>query len=71
MEIKIEKGVPIPEKKKPKYPFDEMETGDSFGVPVHMGYRVRIYLQRHKERTSGKEFITRTVGDEVRVWRTK
>lgn len=32
--IAIEKGVPMPSPKTPRYPFSQMQPGDSFFVPI-------------------------------------
>lgn len=67
-EIKIEKGIPIPDKGKRKsaIPFDKMEVGDSFLVR---------FTQRTGIHTTAKRFgitiTSRQEGDKVRIWRTK
>jgi len=43
MNFTIEKGVPYPKKGKKgfvNYPFDEMEVGDSFFVPLKKGNKI-------------------------------
>lgn len=62
--IKIDKNIPIPPKRgRPKkYPFDEMEVGDSCLV------KTKGVLSR---RIDGKRFTTRTVKGGVRVWRVE
>lgn len=80
----IERGVPIPARRRAprKYPFDQMQVGDSFaitpagfGKPVfinelqhYMSNTARSFAQRH-----GGKFTTRIVNDRtaVRVWRVK
>lgn len=75
MAFKIEKGIPIPDKKdgcgRPSiYPFQEMEVGDSFPISSTDAKKVsnaaRTFGQRH-----GKLFIVRKDGRRHRVWRTK
>lgn len=71
MEIKIEKNVPCP-KNFTKYPFDEMDVGDSFFVEAQ-GKTINAALiswkRRKKNIGSGKKFIRRTVNGGQRVWR--
>ncbi len=65
----IEKGVPIPESRRQKYPFADMQPGDSFvsnSFNVHNS--IRFWKRQHPE----QEFITRKIGEkQLRVWRTK
>jgi hypothetical protein len=57
-----------------KYPFDKMEIGQSFALPVSTGLRAReaavVYGKRH-----GMKFTSRTLteGGEkvVRIWRVE
>lgn len=78
--IKIDKGVPLPERKKgptPRYPLAELEVGDSFGVEAQDlidQQRVRSSLYgaiRTVGRRTGHEFVMRTVTGGIRVWRVK
>lgn len=68
--VVIEKGIPLPSRQVArKYPFDEMEVGDSFFVTdVSV-----VLLHAHARRHSPRRFTCRTVveGDikGVRVWR--
>ncbi len=73
--VKIEKGIPVPDKHftKRKYDviFDQMEIGDSFVVENEVE-RQRIvaycYAGRHKK--LGERYCSRKVGDnQYRVWR--
>lgn len=69
----IEKGVPIPPsatgpKSGSKYPYREMEVGDSFFVPGGKRSTVSGVLQSRHARPHGK-FTLRTVDGGVRVWR--
>jgi hypothetical protein len=71
MTITIEKNVPIPkthERGNKKYPFDEMDVGDSFTCDTpNINNSVRFYAKRNE----GKKFTTRKVGEaQWRVWRT-
>lgn len=75
---KIEKDVPLPKKgsgRPRKYPFKDMEVGDSFFAKNDKGvtpilnriqYLASIYGRRYKYR-----FATRKVNNGVRCWRTK
>lgn len=80
----IERGIPIPARRgaSRKYPFGQMQVGDSFtvtpagfGKPVFidalqhcMSNTARSFAKRH-----GGKFATRIVNDRtaVRVWRVK
>lgn len=74
-EYKIEKNVPLSPrswKGKPKYPWAQMDPGDSFVVPGE-GRTLKVLqttiltsARRHKP----KRFSTRIEGGNVRVWRT-
>ena len=81
MGIKIEKGVPIPSKKKGGrgniiYPFSKLDVGDSF--LVHFGdvprptIRGRVNSARYDfEKRNDREFVARTTPEGIRVWRVK
>ena len=68
----IEKNVPLVQKnrggRKEKYPFRQMEVGDSFvvrgGIVSSMRVTLRFAGLRH-----GRTFKTRAVEGGVRVWR--
>jgi hypothetical protein len=71
MEYKIEKGIPIPPRRcgrKPRYPFGQMEIGDSVIVEIISGARAATtYGRRH-----GKKFQSEKQADgKYRVWRVK
>ena len=73
-EFQIEKGVPVQKKcvgKKPRFPFQQMEVGDSFAVPITARGSVTgsaVYW----ERKTGCKFVCRTTRDAtVRVWRVE
>lgn len=70
---KIEKGIPVGVvSTKNKYPFDQMEVGDSFYVKgdqkkkVAVGVAVTYYKKFH----ANKKFTCRTSSEGIRVWRT-
>lgn len=73
MTFKIEKGVPVPVntgKGKGKYPWGEMEVGDSIlmapGVPANGVYQG--WAKRNKPEW---RFTSRKEGNAYRVWRIK
>jgi hypothetical protein len=71
MGLQIEKGIPIPQSGSRtharKYPFDEMEIGDSVLVEDDRVYSaVSVYSKRN-----GKKYATRKVEGGIRVWRIK
>jgi hypothetical protein len=82
MKYKVEKGIPIHGYHgNQKYPFHEMEVGDSFFVPIEDGSR-EVNMRRlwascaHAEKDLGYKFIVRAVkkshgdpDDGFRVWR--
>jgi hypothetical protein len=65
--FKIDEGIPMPEKRhSPKYPWKEMEVGDSFFVPK------RAFLASSASlRYAPKKFSQRAVDGGVRVWRVE
>ena len=68
MTFKIEKGKPLPPRNA-RYPFSEMEIGDSIYVPNQttrgaVGQAARNYGHRN-----GVKFATRTDDKGVRIWR--
>jgi hypothetical protein len=73
----IERNIPLVQISKPprvrKYPFRELNKGDSFFVPVHDTKtipRVRSAAWAWREAHGGK-FKTRAVDGGIRVWRVK
>lgn len=64
----IEKNKPIPKfrlGREPKYPFAEMEPGDSFVAPKNARAAAYVYGMR-----SNATFMTRAVDkDHIRIWR--
>lgn len=71
---KIETNVPIPtpvkQDNKTKYPFKMMKVGNSFLAPKNKIGSLNTLMRLNKKR-NGWEFMTKEVGNEVRVWRTK
>lgn len=68
--FKIEKNVPMPEylrMRRSRYPFNEMEIGDSFFAGESRGKvasAAHTYGKKH-----GLRFSMRSEGDGFRVWR--
>ncbi|MEK6880546.1 MAG: hypothetical protein AABY22_13095 [Nanoarchaeota archaeon] len=76
MEIKIEKGVPIPErlangKKRAHYPFNAMEIGDSFVVKdIKKAYLQTLSKNWKRMHERKWVFKVATEGEEdCRIWR--
>ena len=63
----IDKDRPIPPtRRQTKYPFGEMEVGDSFFAENKKAVSAaHVWASTHP----GVKFATRTEGDGVRVWR--
>lgn len=78
--MEIEKNIPIPKAiqvgRRSKYPFDDMEIGDSFAVDKSEVARVRASATNHNCKP-GKNFEKRHFGvlkledGSYRCWRTK
>jgi hypothetical protein len=66
--IEVTKDVPIPESKR-RYPYVEMQVGDSFVV---VGGRMQIVCNANYRagKRLGRRFIARREEGGVRVWRT-
>jgi len=69
-EIVMESGIQMP---KPRvvyaYPYEDMDVGDSFVVPLEARAKVLNANYRAGKRL-GRVFTAKTEGDQVRVWRT-
>jgi len=69
----IEKNVPLQGTKRgapPKYPFGEMEVGDSFFVPGKTPKSIGASMANWARRY-GVRFAARSVDGGVRVWRVE
>jgi hypothetical protein len=67
MTVRIDRGIPIPSAYKCKYPWKELEIGDSFlmdGAPRQVANAVS-----RAGRAYGRKFSTRKTREGVRVWR--
>ena len=70
MDIAIDKDVPVPSKKRgKKYPYENMDIGDSF-VVSNLGIQVVCNLNYRAKKKLNRSFIARTEEGGVRVWRT-
>jgi len=69
-EIVMESGIQMP---KPRvvyaYPYEDMDVGDSFAVPLEARAKVLNANYRAGKRL-GRVFTAKTEGETVRVWRT-
>lgn len=66
--VELEKGVPLPVARQ-KYPYKEMEVGDSFFV--NGGGIQNVCNQNYRMgKKLGMSFIARKENGGVRVWRT-
>ena len=68
--IKIEKDIQVPHRRKNKYPWLEMEAGDSFFVEADHAEGARAatyYASKKYQRT----FTCRKVDGGIRIWRTE
>ena len=72
-EYLIEKNVPMPKGYGSKYPFEEMEIGDSFRVNGGRDATVRAATYKYnKENKNGAKLSCRKDGaNAVRIWRVK
>ena len=79
-EYKIEKGIPLAPKtqlRRSRYPFSQMEVGDSFFVPVEADVELGLLHHRvhscasYMGKRLGRKFTTRSNETGVRVWRTE
>ena len=75
--IKIDKNIPVPANASARYPWAEMEVGDSFFVEdkeniysqqSSLSTAGRVWANAHK---NGSKFITRKVEKGLRIWRIK
>lgn len=85
MTIKIDKGVPVPARKRATAVglehFEAMDVGDSIGVPLPKEYRNKptVWAGTNRLRNAayqygkraGKKFTVRAMPNEIRVWRVQ
>lgn len=66
--MKIEKNIPIPG----RYPFEQMEVGDSFAIPTSIKRQTVSVAARRYGDKHNKTFVTRKMPDgTIRCWRTE
>lgn len=71
--MKIEKGIPVHDprasvnSRRGKYPWDDMEVGDSFHAPAKAN-SLRTAAANYSKKT-GRKFVVRKEGDGARAWR--
>jgi hypothetical protein len=72
--IKIDKGILLPARsckgRPAKYPWRQMDVGDSFFVEARKSSDFGGAIN-HARKTTGYEFISRSVDGGLRVWRVK
>jgi hypothetical protein len=69
--MKIEKGIPVTDQRRGnhrKYPWDEMEVGDSFFVPGKSPNTISSSAN-YQSKTRGWRFKVASLEGGVRVWR--
>lgn len=78
MKIQIQKNIPIQTKReaKSKYPFEDMEVGDSFFVKCDeetLSSKRSTVLSSsiYYGKMAGKKFTSRTFPEGFRIWRVK
>ena len=74
--IKIDRNIPLPESRRNgdpyrKYPFREMEVGDSFLFPKAIGVNTARSNIAQTSRRLGRKFVIRQTERGVRCWRTE
>lgn len=68
--IRISKHYPIPSDSRARYPWDEMEIGDSFALPkAKIGTLKSAAVYQNKR--SNNKYVVRLSGDKARCWRVK
>lgn len=80
--FKIEKDIPLPDRKEKSsiYPFEQMGIGDSFEYSEIYSKKIQVrawsairHWKLHPRNKSFRNwvFATRKVGDSIRIWRVK
>lgn len=67
-QFKIERGIPLPARRN-KYPFAEMQIGDSFSAPLSEERRLSASAAARGFAIGAKFSVRRVDADTVRVWR--
>lgn len=63
--------VPAPNDWLKRYPFEQLQPGDSFTVPVERAASMRVAQQRFSRSHPEWTFTTRIEGERCRLWRVK
>lgn len=76
MELKINKGVPVPpEKKRTKYPFKDMVVGDSFELrykkPVYAAIYTAVSIFKKNNPKTNFRIETNFGKTKITVWKVK
>ena len=66
--FKIEKGIQVPGNNQTKYPFRDMDVGDSFVVPSELRTRVAVRARQWGVHNN-KKFTVRKTDGVIRVFR--
>jgi len=70
-DIAIDKGLDMPKKRVVySYPYEQMDIGDSFSVPLSARQKV-LNANFRAARRLGIELTAKTDGEVVRIWRTR
>ena len=72
MTVKIDSDVPLPSVRKSrvsKWPFRDMEIGDSFEFPAEKRTSVSACCTYHSKQL-GRKYATRSIDGVYRCWRT-
>lgn len=71
MTFKIIKNAPPPPcgPRRTRYPFDEMEVGDAFDVPLKSGDRIRAAASAWGKDHGKKLTVSKIDAETFRVWR--
>ena len=73
-EIAIQKGIPVPKRafgRTCRYPWHEMEVGDSFLFPVNVSPSFCYGAASRASQTYGKKFVVRKTTEGFRCWRVQ
>jgi hypothetical protein len=69
--FKIEKDIPVVVSRLDRYPFRDMEKGDSFLVPKELVNTVRQAAWHNGKKLKAKFVLRRCPDDTYRCWRIK
>jgi len=67
MDVEIQKGVPMPRGVETKFPWNDMEVGDSFAYPG--SNNAAHTVARQASARNGKTFKARQTDEGMRIWR--